>query len=224
MADGTPADGAGDPAAPAPERTVEARDPRGRRAQSSSRSWFSVCSSPARLPRHSSDNTASATTPSIAAPVTPSQTNPNLGQGNDTPQADPQSSQGTDPTQGQNGVAPVAPGTTDPQSNGQSGQSNGQSGQSGQGSTTQNNPAAAAVTPGLVDIVSTIGYDGSEGAGTGIILSSDGLVLTNHHVVAGSTSITVTAIATGKVVQGHRSSATTRATTSPSSSWSTPPG
>src|SRR5436309_2739443 len=35
-------------------------------------------------------------------------------------------------------------------------------------------------------------------AGTGIVLTSDGLVLTNNHVVAGATSISVTSIGTGK--------------------------
>jgi S1-C subfamily serine protease len=56
----------------------------------------------------------------------------------------------------------------------------------------------AAVSPGLVDIVSTIGYDGAQGAGTGVVLTSDGIVLTNHHVVAGSTSISVTDVGSGK--------------------------
>jgi len=78
---------------------------------------------------------------------------------------------------------------------------------SGQGSTgSQASPnltdkqkaAIAAVSPGLVDIVSTIGYDGAQGAGTGMVLNSDGLVLTNHHVVAGATSISVTDIGNGQ--------------------------
>jgi S1-C subfamily serine protease len=47
-----------------------------------------------------------------------------------------------------------------------------------------------AVTKALVNITSTIGYDGGEAAGTGIVLTSDGYVLTNHHVVAGSTALT----------------------------------
>ncbi len=64
--------------------------------------------------------------------------------------------------------------------------------------TPQQSAAAAAVSKGLVDVVTTIGFDGAQGAGTGIVLSADGLVLTNHHVVAGATSIRVTAIGTGK--------------------------
>lgn len=49
--------------------------------------------------------------------------------------------------------------------------------------------AVAAVAPALVNITTTVGYDGGEAAGTGIVLTSDGIVLTNHHVIAGATSI-----------------------------------
>jgi len=73
----------------------------------------------------------------------------------------------------------------------------GESNQGGSQSPTENQ-AAAAVSAGLVDVVSTIGYDGAEGAGTGVVLTPDGIVLTNHHVVAGSTSIKVTDIGNGK--------------------------
>jgi S1-C subfamily serine protease len=51
--------------------------------------------------------------------------------------------------------------------------------------------AVAAVAPGLVNIISTVGYDGGEASGTGIVLTADGTILTNHHVVAGSTSLKV---------------------------------
>jgi len=51
--------------------------------------------------------------------------------------------------------------------------------------------AVAAVAPGLVNITSTVGYDGGEASGTGIVLTADGTILTNHHVVAGSTSLKV---------------------------------
>ena len=58
--------------------------------------------------------------------------------------------------------------------------------------------AAAAVSKGLVDVNTTIGYDGAQGAGTGIVLSADGLVLTNHHVVTGSTAIRATDVGNGQ--------------------------
>ena len=61
--------------------------------------------------------------------------------------------------------------------------------------------AAAAVSKGLVDINTTIGFDGAQGAGTGIVLSADGLVLTNHHVVAGATAIRATDVGNGKTYE-----------------------
>jgi len=48
---------------------------------------------------------------------------------------------------------------------------------------------AARVDPAIVDINTTIGT--SAAAGTGMIISSSGEILTNNHVVTGSTSITV---------------------------------
>jgi S1-C subfamily serine protease len=57
--------------------------------------------------------------------------------------------------------------------------------------TSSADPAAVAakVDPSVVDIDTVLGYQNAAAAGTGIVLSSDGLVLTNNHVVAGSTSI-----------------------------------
>jgi S1-C subfamily serine protease len=51
---------------------------------------------------------------------------------------------------------------------------------------------ASRVDPALVDIVTTLGYQGGKAAGTGIVLTSDGEVLTNNHVIRGATSIKVT--------------------------------
>lgn len=58
--------------------------------------------------------------------------------------------------------------------------------------------ATAAQQTGVVTIVSTLGYQGAYSAGTGMILSADGLVLTNHHVVEGATAIEVTDESTGQ--------------------------
>jgi S1-C subfamily serine protease len=58
--------------------------------------------------------------------------------------------------------------------------------------------ATASQLRGLVRIVSTLKYDGGEAAGTGMVLTSDGEVVTNHHVVAGATSVAVTVMSTGK--------------------------
>jgi S1-C subfamily serine protease len=67
----------------------------------------------------------------------------------------------------------------------------------------QMDPAAVAaqVSPGLVDVNTVLGYEGAKAAGTGIVLTADGEVLTNHHVIEGATSITVTDIGNGKTYQ-----------------------
>ena len=57
---------------------------------------------------------------------------------------------------------------------------------------------AARVSPGLVDVVSTLGDQNAEAAGTGMVLTSTGEVLTNNHVIDGATSISVTDIGNGK--------------------------
>jgi S1-C subfamily serine protease len=57
---------------------------------------------------------------------------------------------------------------------------------------------SAKVDPGLVDVVSTLGYQNGEAAGTGMVLTSTGEVLTNNHVIDGATSIKVTDVGNGR--------------------------
>ncbi len=57
---------------------------------------------------------------------------------------------------------------------------------------------ASRVDPGLVDVVSTLGDQQETAAGTGIVLTSNGEVLTNNHVIDGATSIKVTDIGNGR--------------------------
>ncbi len=57
---------------------------------------------------------------------------------------------------------------------------------------------ASRVDPGLVDVVSTLGDEQATAAGTGIVLTSNGEVLTNNHVIDGATSIKVTDIGNGR--------------------------
>ncbi len=59
------------------------------------------------------------------------------------------------------------------------------------------NAVAAKVQPGVVDIYTQLS-SGASGAGTGVILTPDGEVLTNNHVIEGSTSISIVHIATGQ--------------------------
>jgi S1-C subfamily serine protease len=57
---------------------------------------------------------------------------------------------------------------------------------------------AQRVDPALVDVVSTEGDQGAVAAGTGIVLTSNGTVLTNNHVIRGATSIKVTDVGNGR--------------------------
>ena len=57
---------------------------------------------------------------------------------------------------------------------------------------------ASRVDPGLVDVVSTDGDQDATSAGTGIVLSSNGEVVTNNHVIEGATSVKVTDIGNGQ--------------------------
>lgn len=75
-------------------------------------------------------------------------------------------------------------------------------GDSGTGSPSGSRPtslgsATAAQEAGVVDVTSQLTYDGAESAGTGVVLTSDGEILTNNHVVEGATSISVTVVSTG---------------------------
>ena len=57
---------------------------------------------------------------------------------------------------------------------------------------------ASKVDPGLVDVVSTLGYQNGEAAGTGMVLTSTGEVLTNNHVIDGATSVKVRDVGNGR--------------------------
>ena len=54
------------------------------------------------------------------------------------------------------------------------------------------------IEPGLVIINTTLQYDSEAAAGTGMVLNADGLVLTNNHVIEGSTKVSATLVSTGK--------------------------
>ncbi|CAJ1578837.1 trypsin-like peptidase domain-containing protein [[Mycobacterium] wendilense] len=58
--------------------------------------------------------------------------------------------------------------------------------------------AIAQVEPTLVQITTMNDFQGVIGNGTGIVVSPDGLVLTNHHVVQGANVIRATSVATGQ--------------------------
>ncbi len=60
---------------------------------------------------------------------------------------------------------------------------------------------ATQTDPGLVDINTTLGYQQARAAGTGMVLTSSGEVLTNNHVINGATSITARDIGNGRTYQ-----------------------
>ncbi|WP_421740321.1 S1C family serine protease [Cellulomonas sp.] len=71
----------------------------------------------------------------------------------------------------------------------------------GSSPSTSDQAAASAASAdqqvGVVTITSTLGYQNASSAGTGMVLTANGLVLTNNHVIEGSTSIEVTIESTG---------------------------
>jgi S1-C subfamily serine protease len=75
---------------------------------------------------------------------------------------------------------------TDPNTGFPSNGSNGSS-SNGQQANVDVQSIAEKVSPSVVNLVSAVG--GGEAAGTGIIISSDGLALTNNHVIASSTEL-----------------------------------
>jgi S1-C subfamily serine protease len=78
----------------------------------------------------------------------------------------------------------------------QGGQSIGQQATAGEATATA---ATAAQKVGIVTINTTLDYDPNEqAAGTGMILTSNGYILTNNHVIESSTSISVTVESTDK--------------------------
>jgi S1-C subfamily serine protease len=108
----------------------------------------------------------------------------------------PFTGQPTDPSQGGTNGGGTMPG----QGNG--GAQSPDTGQGSDGSVQQDaTPARAKESTGVVLIDTQLGYENAEAAGTGMVLSKDGLVLTNNHVIADSTKIAVTVATTGKTYE-----------------------
>lgn len=58
--------------------------------------------------------------------------------------------------------------------------------------------ATATQSAGLALVSTTLDFGEGEAAGTGLVIGSDGIIVTNHHVVADSTDIEVTVAETGE--------------------------
>lgn len=85
-------------------------------------------------------------------------------------------------------------------------QSPGSSGSPSQGtldtqSTLEQEPATEDESTGIVLIETEMGYESAAAAGTGILLDDEGTILTNNHVIADSTSISVTVADTGQTYE-----------------------
>ncbi len=57
---------------------------------------------------------------------------------------------------------------------------------------------AQKVDPGVVDVNSTLTYSQATAQGTGMVISPDGLVLTNNHVIDQATSVSATIVTSGR--------------------------
>lgn len=71
-------------------------------------------------------------------------------------------------------------------------------GAQGQTTATDATDATDAQEEGLVYINTVVDYGSGEGAGTGMVLTSNGTILTNHHVIEGATRIKVEIVSTGE--------------------------
>ena len=69
------------------------------------------------------------------------------------------------------------------------------------GSGTNEPGVVSKVEPGLVVINTALQYNSEQAAGTGMVITSGGLVLTNNHVIEDSTRITATVVSTGRTYQ-----------------------
>jgi S1-C subfamily serine protease len=56
---------------------------------------------------------------------------------------------------------------------------------------------APALDQGVVDINTNLGYEQAAAAGTGMVLTPSGEILTNNHVIRGSTTVRVVVPGTG---------------------------
>ena len=80
-----------------------------------------------------------------------------------------------------------------------SGTGNGGTGGTNTGTGSLNaSSLAAQVDPGIVDITSNLTYSDATAEGTGMVISSSGLVLTNNHVIDEATGVTATLVTSGK--------------------------
>jgi S1-C subfamily serine protease len=103
----------------------------------------------------------------------------------------------TSPFGGSGGTSGGSSGGSSPFGSGSSG-SSGTGSAAGSGAPANISGIASQVDPGLVDINTNLSYQNEQAAGTGMVLTSTGEILTNNHVIDGATSISVTDVGNGK--------------------------
>jgi len=104
---------------------------------------------------------------------------------------------------GAGAVLAINPGNPATPAAGQQLPGSGSGGQTGLGSGSDLSNASEQaiinkVEPGLVDITSHLKYTGGTAEATGMVISSSGLVLTNNHVIDGTTGLTATLVDSGR--------------------------
>ena len=99
---------------------------------------------------------------------------------------------------GSDGGSGSSGGDTSPFGSGSSGSTS-----AGAGAPSDISSIASKVDPGLVDINTNLSYQNEQAAGTGMVITSSGEILTNNHVIDGATSISVTDVGNGKTYTGH---------------------
>jgi S1-C subfamily serine protease len=108
----------------------------------------------------------------------------------------------TAPSSAATAPAPASRGSLTPAAPSVGGSGNGtgsaDNGSTENGSGSSSNGAANALDVGVVDIDTQLGFDSGRAAGTGMVISKDGEVLTNAHVISGATTIKATVVTTGK--------------------------
>jgi S1-C subfamily serine protease len=102
-----------------------------------------------------------------------------------------------------------SPQNLNPQSGGQGGGDpfgfgQGGTGNNGSGTNSGSGPLneqalAGKVDPAIVDVDAQLKYNDATAEGTGMVISSNGLVLTNNHVIDEATSVSATLVVSGKV-------------------------
>jgi S1-C subfamily serine protease len=73
----------------------------------------------------------------------------------------------------------------------------------GAGAPSDSSSLATRISPDLVDINTNLSYQNEQAAGTGMVLTSNGEILTNNHVIDGATSISVTDIGNSQTYKAN---------------------